>query len=811
MSIHPFTGAATDIKSLLEMEDVQFIECAYRTLLNRAPDIDGFNYYLNRLRSGKTKFQVIEQLYNSAEAKAYALELPGLNLALFFGKFYRLIPIGNLGESFIRAMCSTRSASISIKDKPLIDCINVGRSESSIRDVLLGQKIPAVDGCNSEFDNSLKKLLARASEVFWSGSCPPYGWMKASPRIYDSKYDYRLPPNFHQRFELVYLTERDLGLIKAWPLVLDEALRLLAPGGVLVIRFSNTPLLAQFELKNLIASWGAMEIVFEHGFNSGLSLCAFKNTLSEPRPMALKGFSFGLITDGRRPELVREFIDSVFKLEKKSDQLLEVIVCGPDSVRVELCNLYKDIIFVRQPDNFENLGWITKKKNLIVKAASYENIVVAHDRYVIPADFLRKFQEFGGDYSVLVCRQTRLDGRRMPDWVTLGCEWNITTPATLEYGDWTRHVFINGGIILAKTEVLKRIPWNELLFWGQAEDVELTRRLRSRGYVPRLARDISVISATMRQGMMNGFDAIAVVPDRHMLPGPENPSAEFRAPTICYKREINFRAASSATIPLNGVYVDAAWNQVLDAIELQAGKCGEITFKLPKRPLTETKIIIKTTAMDNLPIILANDIETIVSPISDIDILVEVPAQAHAMNNITRLHFFAKDKKFGLHSLTVTLPVKEIQTHSLQGKRSFRNGGDGIALLGDGWSQPEDWGTWLQDDQGDLSILSPYVGCNLMIEGYAKCFVRPPVADTIIGVIVNGIPCGYFVLKASFEDQKFNIEVPEKIVAEGGMLKIIFVPQDPCSPVEAGFNQDPRRLSMGIVSLEVKTMDTLQN
>lgn len=800
MSSNPFSGTAFNLESLLAMNDVQFLECAYFTLLKRAPDFEGLNYYLRRLRSGTPKIHILGQLLDSDEARASGGDLPGLRRAVRLYKFTRLPLVIFFPKKIFKFNARKNVANTKI---------DVGNSFTS-KNAILDQnkqdgqpaKVAVTGTVELELDHSLKLLLASSSEVFWAGTQAPLGWMKASSRIYDPKFDYRLPADFHQKFDLVYLTERDLGNIKAWPLVIDEALRLLAPGGKLIIRVSNTALLSNFELKNLIFSWGSMEILFEHTYNAGPCLFAVKNTRLERRPDSLTGFSFGVITDGKRPELLRAFIDSVQKLERSQGQVVEILVCGPDSVKAELDALYNDLVFVRQPDEFQTLGWITKKKNLIVQAASYENLIVAHDRYIISSDFIKNFQNYGGDYSVLVCRQTRLDGRRMPDWVTLGDDWNVTTPATLEYGDWTRHVFINGGIMIAKTEVLKRISWNELLFWGQTEDVELTRRLRAGGYVPRMAREIEVISATMRQGLMDGFDAMPVLNDRHMLPGPNNPNAEFRSPTVGYDRKINFGAKWADATARMGVYIDSTWSVEPDAIVLPSEEYGEITFKLPARPTSGTTVIIKTATADHVLKVLANDVEVSVNRISDDVLLMEIPAEAHALNNITRLHFYTEHKNFVIHNLLVKPPAATLDKR-IEGKLSFCVGGTAVDSLGNGWSQPEAWGCWLNDDQAEIIVAAAKSNRDLTIKGYAKAFVRPPAEETIIGVTVNGMACSHFRLKASFEDQQFRFGIPKELLTESGVLEIVFTPQDPCAPIETGLNHDPRRLSMGLVSLEI--------
>lgn len=78
----PTAIKATTLEELLAHYDIQFIYCAYLTLLGREPDADGLNYYSRRLRSGFSKISVLLQLKQSFEGKSHAADVTGLNSAI---------------------------------------------------------------------------------------------------------------------------------------------------------------------------------------------------------------------------------------------------------------------------------------------------------------------------------------------------------------------------------------------------------------------------------------------------------------------------------------------------------------------------------------------------------------------------------------------------------------------------------------------------------------------------------------------------------------------------------------------------------
>jgi FkbM family methyltransferase len=79
-----FSGdfSAQDITTLLHLQEDDFIECAYRTILRREPDAEGENHFRSMLQQGKSRFLILQHLYFSDEAKQINVSLPWLKRAL---------------------------------------------------------------------------------------------------------------------------------------------------------------------------------------------------------------------------------------------------------------------------------------------------------------------------------------------------------------------------------------------------------------------------------------------------------------------------------------------------------------------------------------------------------------------------------------------------------------------------------------------------------------------------------------------------------------------------------------------------------
>lgn len=73
---------ADSLEQLLSWDGVDFVRCAYVTLLGRQPDPSGEAYYLNRLRSGHSKMELLWQLRHSREAASHDPGIAGFDRAL---------------------------------------------------------------------------------------------------------------------------------------------------------------------------------------------------------------------------------------------------------------------------------------------------------------------------------------------------------------------------------------------------------------------------------------------------------------------------------------------------------------------------------------------------------------------------------------------------------------------------------------------------------------------------------------------------------------------------------------------------------
>lgn len=80
---------ANSLSELLSWDDVEFVRCAYVTILGRQPDPDGEALNCGRIRRGHSKLEVLTQLRRSSEGLNHDPGISGLDRALRIARWER--------------------------------------------------------------------------------------------------------------------------------------------------------------------------------------------------------------------------------------------------------------------------------------------------------------------------------------------------------------------------------------------------------------------------------------------------------------------------------------------------------------------------------------------------------------------------------------------------------------------------------------------------------------------------------------------------------------------------------------------------
>lgn len=92
---------STEVDRLMCYYDKQFVELAYRIVLDREPDPSGVSHFLHKLRDGESRREILFLIVNSDEAKARGVTTDLFRSYMRWRKLQKIPFVGSLLLIFI--------------------------------------------------------------------------------------------------------------------------------------------------------------------------------------------------------------------------------------------------------------------------------------------------------------------------------------------------------------------------------------------------------------------------------------------------------------------------------------------------------------------------------------------------------------------------------------------------------------------------------------------------------------------------------------------------------------------------------------
>jgi glycosyltransferase involved in cell wall biosynthesis/2-polyprenyl-3-methyl-5-hydroxy-6-metoxy-1,4-benzoquinol methylase/tetratricopeptide (TPR) repeat protein/GT2 family glycosyltransferase len=197
------------------------------------------------------------------------------------------------------------------------------------------------------------------------------------------------------------------------------------------------------------------------------------------------GFSFCIITNGKRPEKLRREIESIRALEMPNYEILVGgdVPPGLDGVTV-----------VSLPEAATG-GRLGEMRNRLIERSRFDRLIVADDDLLFQAGFYQGLLQFGENYEVQCVRFLNADGTRYWDWATASGPRGHNL---LDYDQTDPHVYVTGGLCIMKASVAKRVKWDDHRGFYQGEDSDFSRRLHEAGISIKFNRHCTVVHSDTR-------------------------------------------------------------------------------------------------------------------------------------------------------------------------------------------------------------------------------------------------------------------------------------------------------------------------
>jgi|GEM_PF-1040786 len=327
-------------------------------------------------------------------------------------------------------------------------------------------------------NSTLYALSVQDGSHFWNGTNhPPH----STAMDLNGCPAFRTPAAYHGKYDVVWSIEQPIAM-QGWKILVDELVVLLKPKAKLVLKYIQNENISIPSLKHyLFRKYGLKVSLAYEVIEEGIFIAIFDIERIHADAQTQKGWTFGLLTQGKKIESVAQFCQTV--REYGGDQH-QIILCGPQNAAYTPYHVeYVD------KEYSKIYGDISVKKNDIVALARHENLMLLHDRYYLNPDFFIGFDQYGYDFEFMTIRQYHQSGKIYPSFCAIADRGNLIWGQiiqTLNDKELWRQPYINGGLIIAKKHVLQAIPFNSMLFHNQAEDVELSRTVLNAGIIPKI-------------------------------------------------------------------------------------------------------------------------------------------------------------------------------------------------------------------------------------------------------------------------------------------------------------------------------------
>lgn len=224
--------------------------------------------------------------------------------------------------------------------------------------------------------------------------------------------------------------------------------------------------------------------------------------------------SFCIITDNsdQACQRISDIVKSIRQLQIPN---YEIIVIGGvgNKFKGNLENFLK-VDF----DENKKKGWITKKKNDVVRLCKYENIVMLHDYFVFHKDWYKGLLKIKNEFrkcDLCLNPVIMINGRRdYTDWVTYDHP-TLGMHTSLPYSEnnCTQYQYFSGGYFLVKKSFFLANPLDESLVSHQEEDVEWSKRIRKKANIIFNCNSFVRHNKQHRNLNINFWDKLGVISD----------------------------------------------------------------------------------------------------------------------------------------------------------------------------------------------------------------------------------------------------------------------------------------------------------
>ena len=186
-----------------------------------------------------------------------------------------------------------------------------------------------------------------------------------------------------------------------------------------------------------------------------------------------KGFSFGIITNGKRPEKLDRLILSIIA-QNLPTHMYEIMVSG----RVDHV-AGRPEIRTFPLEQAADEGRLGAMRNVLARSARFNKFVCLDDDFLLHPSWAQAVMEVQDDFDIATGIILNPDLSRYCDWVNIIENYTFLRAY---HETFDKCQYVTGGYGIYKDFIFQDNSWNENLGFYQGEDVSFSRRLFDAGH-----------------------------------------------------------------------------------------------------------------------------------------------------------------------------------------------------------------------------------------------------------------------------------------------------------------------------------------
>ncbi len=186
-----------------------------------------------------------------------------------------------------------------------------------------------------------------------------------------------------------------------------------------------------------------------------------------------KGFSFGIITNGKRKEKLSKLVGSI-RTQRLNPQCTEILIAGSVGETMDLSDVRR-FPMVREAEQ----GRLGAMRNVLAKEAQFNKFVCLDDDFLLHPGWAEAVEEVQDDFDIATGIILNPDLSRYCDWVNIIENYTFLRAY---HETFDKCQYVTGGYGIYKDFIFTEHSWNDELGFYEGEDVSFSKRLFDAGY-----------------------------------------------------------------------------------------------------------------------------------------------------------------------------------------------------------------------------------------------------------------------------------------------------------------------------------------